>query len=103
MEYQMPEWRLGMQPRFCLGLGPQKHSLGSKRCMHVSIDCSQRSQPKTYPSMTWTTPLETSTSGMVTFAELTNTEPSIMLMVMSAPLTVLRVVFVNMELYPTVP
>ena len=47
--------------------------------------------------------METRTSGRVTLAELTKTEPLTTVIVTLSPLTVGRVVFVNNELYPTVP
>jgi hypothetical protein len=40
------------------------------------------------PSMTWTTPLETKTSGVMTFALLTKTSPSMTVTVMFPPPTV---------------
>jgi len=50
------------------------------------------------PSMTWTTPLDTRTSGRITLAEFTKTVPFVTVMVTLPPLTVGRVVFVSIEL-----
>jgi len=55
------------------------------------------------PSITWMTPLETSTFGIMTLAELTKTDPSSIVIVKFAPLTVVSDVFDSSELYPTVP
>jgi len=54
-------------------------------------------------SMTWTTPPAIKTSGTVTRAELTKTDPLTIEIVTLSPLTVSRVVLVKMLLYPTVP
>jgi hypothetical protein len=45
--------------------------------------------------MTWTTPLATSTFGMMTFAEFTNTDPSSTVIVTLPPLTVVKVVLLS--------
>lgn len=48
-----------------------------------------------YLSMTWTTPLATRTSGMMTFAEFTKIDPSSTVIVTLPPLTVVNVVLLN--------
>lgn len=59
---------------------------------------------KTYASITWTTPLETSTSGLMTLALLTKTVPLEMVMVKVSPFMAVSLVpFMRLELYPMAP
>lgn len=54
-------------------------------------------------SITWTTPLLISTSGLMTLALLTNTVPLMTLIVRFCPPSVVTVVLDNVGLYATVP
>lgn len=57
-----------------------------------------------YASMTWTTPFETSTLGLMTLALLTKTVPLETVMVRVCPFMAVSLVpFMRLELYPTAP